>query len=148
MDVRIWGVVEDRLIEICVASHEADEGLRIEGLPEDRVRTTTDRVRAALLNSGLAREVPRTEIRLVPPVRAGRTSDLDLALAVALLARADQLGVRPRWIVANGRLGLDGSVHAARVTEQLTLQDIVDSFACQTPSVESQRMFAIEESHE
>ena len=132
MDVRVWAVVEDRLIEICVAPGRGEGGLRIEGLPEDRVRTTADRVRAALLNSGLLVEVPGVEIRLVPSV-SGRTFDLDLAVALAVLARADLLGAPLRWIVANGRLGLDGAVYADEVTAGVALGDVVRSLACQTP---------------
>jgi hypothetical protein len=83
--VRVWGVVEDRLIEVRVEPAESDAGLRVEGIPEDRARTTADRVRAALINSGLVREVPAAVVTLEPNLRAGRTSELDVSIALALL---------------------------------------------------------------
>ncbi len=142
MDVRIWGVVENRLIEVCVSRKADQGGLQIEGLPEDRTRTTADRIRAAVVNSGIAAEVPAVAVRLEPPLSGGRTSNLDLVIALGILARRDLLGARLRWIVADGRLGLDGTIYAEDVTEPLMLREVVQSFACQTPLVESEHMFA------
>ncbi len=141
MDVRIWGVVDDRLIEICATWDSNSDGVRIEGLPEDRCRTTADRIRAALLNSGVLTEVPPVAIRVEPSLSAGRTSDLDLPVALGVLVAANSLRLRLRWIVSTARLGLDGAVYAEGVTEPLSLTDVVRGLSCQTPLVKSAHMF-------
>lgn len=140
MDVRVWGVVEDRLIELRVEPATSAVGIRIEGLPEGRARTTAERVRAALVNSGLVREAPPVSIRLQPGVPAGSTTDLDLALALAVLAGPGMLGTGLRWVLATGRLGLDGTVHAAGLTDRTTLADVVGSL-CHTPVIGFEHMF-------
>ncbi len=139
MDVRVWGVVEDRLIELRVEPLVSEGGLQITGLPERITRTTADRVRAALLNSGLLPESPPVAIHLEPTVQPGATSDLDLALALAVLIQAGMIGAGLRWVLAIGRLGLDGAVHAG-LPERATLADVVRSL-CRTRVVESERMF-------
>ncbi|MEO8424648.1 MAG: magnesium chelatase domain-containing protein [Actinomycetota bacterium] len=110
MDVRVWGTVDDRLIELRAEPGGAGSGIHIEGLPHGRARTTGDRVRAAIVNSGLLPREPAGVIRLDPPIAVGATSDLDLPIALAALA---QLGVirQVGWIFAGGRLGLDGRIH-------------------------------------
>ena len=138
MDVRIWGVVDDRLFEV-VAIRAADDGLEIEGLPEDRRRTTKDRVRAALINSQLLENVLGLRLCLKPSVTASPTSDLDLPLALAILLSVGVLGDGLRSILATGRLGLDGSVFAHDLPQATTLQDVV-AHLCHTPLVESEHM--------
>ncbi len=140
MGVRVWGVVGDRLIELRAEPATSGAGIRVEGLPEERTRTTADRVRAALVNSGLVRDVPPVAIRLEPPVRAGTTSDLDLALALAVLAGVGVIGSGLGWILATGRLGLDGTVHARGLTARTTLAGVVGSL-CQTPVLGFEHMF-------
>jgi predicted ATPase with chaperone activity len=137
---RVWGVVEDRLVEVRISPAPSDAGFAIEGLPDDRTRTTADRVRAALLSSGLVAEAPSVALRLEPAVGAGPTSDLDLALALAALAHFGLVGVGLRWIMATGRLGLDGTVFAPGIADRPGLGDVVRTL-CHTPVVESEHMF-------
>jgi hypothetical protein len=136
--VHVWGEVQNRLIEVRASSRAAGTGLRIEGLPAGR-RRTADRVRAALINAGVVFEAPDAVIRLKPVIRAGPTGDLDVALAVAALASAGVIGGGLRWILATGRLRLDGAVHETEVT----LGDVVARL-CQTPLLVSERMFESE----
>ncbi len=121
----MWGVVEDRLIELCVEPATDGRGFALEGLPVGRTRSTGDRVRAALINSGLLREVPPVALRLEPPVGGGATSSLDLAVALAVLASTGAIGAGLRWILATGRLGLDGTVHSPDLEEVTPLVRIV-----------------------
>ena len=130
MDVRVWGVAGDRLIEVRVEPLAGEAGMRILGLSDKRARTTADRVRAALVNSGLVQKAPTLTIRLQPPVLAGTTSDLDLALALAALAGAGVLEAGLRWVLASGRLGLDGTVHARGLSER---RSRMSSGRCVTP---------------
>jgi predicted ATPase with chaperone activity len=124
MDVRVWGVVDDRLVEVLV--QPGSDGIRIAGLPDHRARTTADRVRAALINSGVVRSVPLVTVRLHPEMVAGTTGELDLPVALAVLARSGVLGAGLRWLLAVGRLGLDGAVYAQGV-ERLRLEEVVTS---------------------
>jgi len=128
MAVRVWGVAGDRLVEV----HISRGVPRIEGLPPDRERTTRDRVRAALINSGLLQEVPPVMIQLEPPIRSGATDQLDLAIALAVLGEAGLPGKGFRWILATGRLGLDGCVFSpllsklpSNVTVVTVLEELV-----------------------
>lgn len=139
MGCRVWGVVEDRLVEVRVASETGDAGFAIDGLPDDRTRTTADRVRAALLNSGLVSEAPPVSLNLEPAVGKA-TSELDLALALAALAHCGLVGRGLRWILATGRLGLDGAVFTSGLSDHPALADLVRTL-CHTPVVESERMF-------
>jgi len=134
----VWGMAEDRLIEITASPEPGASGLRVEGLPPRRSRTTADRVRAALLNSGVLAEVPAGVLRLEPAVAAGETWELDLSLALAMLAQAGVVGAGLGWILASGRLGLDGAVHASEAGP-MDLAEVVRS--CQTPPVVSEQMF-------
>jgi predicted ATPase with chaperone activity len=131
-------VVEERLIEVRVSP--ASDGFALDGLPADRTRTTSDRIRAALLNTGLLSEAPSVTVHLEPAVVAGPTHDLDLALALATLAHHEIVGAGLGWILATGRLGLDGTVFAPDLSDRPTLAEVVRTL-CQTPLVESERMF-------
>ncbi len=144
MGVRVWGLVDDRLIELLVEPPAGDAGIRILGLSDKRARTTADRVRAALVNSGLVQEAPPLTIRLQPPVLAGTAGELDLALAMAALAGAGVLEAGLRWVLASGRLGLEGTVHARELAERTSLADVIASL-CHTPVVRFEHMFEREE---
>jgi magnesium chelatase family protein len=79
------------------------------GLPDSMLRETRDRVRAAIINSGLAWPHTRITISLSPASLPKRGSCSDLAIALAILAAA---GVIPADATAGvlflGELGLDG----------------------------------------
>jgi hypothetical protein len=91
------------------------------------------------VNSGLVSEAPGTAIHVMPPLDAGPTADLDLPIALAGLASGNVLGEELRWILASGRLGLDGSIKAADLPGRVTLADVVSS--CQTPLLGFERRF-------
>jgi len=137
--VRVWGVAGDRLVEVLV--EPGSEGIRVVGLPLDRGRTTADRVRAALVNSGLVRCSLSAAVRLDPALPGGgATSDLDLPIALGVLAHLGALDTKVRWLMATGRLGLDGIVHAEKLGERISLADVL-AFACHTPAVGFEHVF-------
>lgn len=140
MDLRVWGVVEDRLIEVRTGSGGGEPGLRIEGLPPARTRTTADRLRAAILNCGLVPDVPSVRLWVEPPIGDDPTAELDLPLALGVLARAGVVGVGLRSILATGRLGLDGSVYVRGASGKTSLGEVVE-WLCRTPRVPYERMF-------
>jgi hypothetical protein len=131
--VRVWGLAGDRLVEVAACPGDT---LRIEGLPPGRARSTADRLRAALVNAGVVDEVPGALVTLDPPMRAGPSADLDLPIAISLLLRGAGAG----WILAVGRLGLDGAVCVDGLEERVTVADVV-RVVCQTHGVRFEQMF-------
>ena len=95
------------------------------GLPDAAVRESRDRVRAALLSSGLPWPRHRVTVNLAPSgVRKGG-SGLDLPIAVGLLVATEAV---PAASVAGvafvGELGLDGSLR--HVPGTIALADCID----------------------
>lgn len=81
------------------------------GQPDTSCREARDRVRAAILSSGLEWPARRVTVNLapggVPKIGAG----LDLAIAIGLLAASDQIpSAAVETVGGLGELGLDGSV--------------------------------------
>jgi magnesium chelatase family protein len=86
-------------------------GFTIVGLPDAAVRESRDRVRAALLSSGLPWPLRRVTVNLAPSgVRKGGAG-LDLAVAVGVLVATGQLPPDCTETLAFcGELGLNGSL--------------------------------------
>ena len=86
-------------------------GFTIVGLPDAAVRESRDRVRAALLSSGLPWPLRRTVVNLAPSgVRKGGAG-LDLPIAVGLLVAAGELSPEcTDGLSFCGELGLNGSL--------------------------------------
>ncbi|WP_433432012.1 ATP-binding protein [Nonomuraea sp. CA-141351] len=86
-------------------------GFQLAGLPDGTAAAVRDRVRAAILNSGLAWPDQQVTVTVLPSGIPAYGSSLDLAIAVAILA-AD--GTIPTERLTNtaflGELGLDGSI--------------------------------------
>jgi hypothetical protein len=85
-------------------------GYEIHGIPDAALRESRDRIRAAVLNSGLAWPDQRITINIAPHSPA-LDSNLDLAIAAGILASTGQLdpGALDRFAYI-GELGLEGSV--------------------------------------
>jgi magnesium chelatase family protein len=83
----------------------------IVGLPDASCREARDRVRAAILSSGLSWPAKRVTVNLAPSGLRKAGAGLDLPIAMALLVADGQV---PAEMVADcafvGELGLDGSV--------------------------------------
>src|ERR1700735_5307280 len=84
-------------------------GFTIVGLPDAAVRESRDRVRAALLSSGLPLAPRRVTVNLAPSgVRKGGAG-LDLAIAVGVLVATGELPASATTGLAFcGELGLNG----------------------------------------
>jgi magnesium chelatase family protein len=94
------------------------------GLPDASCREARDRVRAAILSSGLQWPKRRMTVNLAPTGVRKSGAALDLPIAVALLAADGQLGADCiAGISFLGELGLDGSIR--RVPGVLPLVDAV-----------------------
>ena len=88
-------------------------GYSIVGLPDTSCRESRDRVRAALLSSGLAWPAQRITVNLAPSGVRKAGAGLDLAIAVGLLVASGQIELPADALARRGfigELGLDGSV--------------------------------------
>ena len=87
----------------------------IVGLPDKAVSEAKERVRAALVASGLALPARRITINLAPADLPKEGSHYDLPIALGLMAA---IGAMPHDALAGftvlGELGLDGSIAAGR----------------------------------
>ena len=100
-------------IEVKVETHLSNglPGFAIVGLPETAVKESKERVRSAIINSGLEFPARRITVNLAPadlPKAGGR---YDLAIALSILLASDQI---PEKSLSNtevlGELALDGSL--------------------------------------
>ena len=86
-------------------------GFTIVGLPDATCREARDRVRAALLSSGLSWPNQRITVNLAPAGLRKEGSGLDLPIAIGVLVAARQIPPdRVEGLGFVGELGLDGSV--------------------------------------
>ena len=102
-------------IPVAVEVHVSNglPGFTVVGLPDAAVRESRDRVRAALLSTGLPWPLRRVTVNLAPSgVRKGGAG-LDLPIAVGLLVAAGELPpASVDGLAFAGELGLDGSLRA------------------------------------
>ncbi len=86
-------------------------GFQIVGSPDTSCRESRDRVRAAVLSSGLSWPNRRITVNLAPSGLRKHGAGLDLAIAIALLVADDQLPADAveRYAFV-GELGLDGTL--------------------------------------
>lgn len=95
------------------------------GQPDGACREARDRVRAAVLSSGLSWPQNRITVNLAPAALRKAGASLDLAIAVGVLVATSQLdpaGVAERSFL--GELGLDGSLR--RFTGAVPLVDALE----------------------
>ena len=85
------------------------------GLPDRAIRESRERVRAALLNSGLDFPQKRLTVNLAPAHVRKAGPSFDLAIAVGLLAASDQIPADrlPEYALA-GELSLSGELRPVR----------------------------------
>jgi magnesium chelatase family protein len=95
--------------------------LRLVGLPDAAVREAGDRVRTAIVTSGLDWPQERVVVNLAPADLPKAGTSFDLPLAIAVLAATGQLPVRAlRHTWACGEVGLDGTVRAVPGVHPIT----------------------------
>ena len=105
--------VEGRPVRVEVHVSSGLPGFTVVGLPDTTCREARDRVRAALMSSGLKWPNARMTVNLAPPGLRKVGAGLDLAIAAGLLAASEQIPVGSlagRAFV--GEVGLDGSVRS------------------------------------
>lgn len=99
-----------RPVRVEVAVHRGLPSFTIIGLPDSAAREARERIRAALVNSGLEFPLQRIVVNLSPARGPMSTPALDLPIAVALLSASGQLELGElRSAAFVGELALDGS---------------------------------------
>ncbi len=103
--------VDGRLVRVEVCVSRGLPGYTVVGLPDAAGRESRERVRAALLSSNLAYPQTRVTVNLAPAAVRKSGAGLELAIALGILAAADELPAGALDDVAVlGELGLDGRV--------------------------------------
>src|SRR5580693_3066858 len=88
-------------------------GFTIVGLPDAAVRESRDRVRAALLSSGLPWPMRRVTVNLAPSGVRKAGAGLDLPIAIGLLVASGELeAAAVAGCAFVGELGLDGTLRS------------------------------------
>ena len=103
--------VEGRPVSVEVHVSNGLPGYTVVGLPDTACRESRDRVRAALLSSGVAWPMKRVTVNLAPSDLRKSGAGLDLAIAVGLLVASELL--EPAAVQGCGflgELGLDGTL--------------------------------------
>jgi len=105
--------IEARAVDVQVQVAPGLPAFNIVGLPDKAVSEAKERVRAALVASGLALPARRITVNLAPADLPKEGSHYDLPIALGLMAA---IGAVPQDAVAGftvlGELGLDGSIAA------------------------------------
>ena len=105
--------VEGRPVAVEVHVSAGLPAFTVVGLPDAAVRESRDRVRAALLSSGLPWPRQRVTVNLAPGGLRKTGAGLDLPMAVGVLVASEALPTRVVDDVGFvGELGLDGSLRA------------------------------------
>lgn len=103
--------VEGRAVTVEVHVSTGLPAFQIVGLPDEACRESRDRVRAAVLSSGLAWPSCRVTVNLAPSNQRKGGSGLDLAIAVGFLAANGQVPVEQiEGLGFLAELGLDGTL--------------------------------------
>jgi magnesium chelatase family protein len=101
--------VEGKLIEVEVDISNGLPHFAIVGLPDSSVRESSERVRAAIKNSGQSFPMNRITVNLAPADLRKEGASFDLAIAAGILSTTGQLTLPDNCLVL-GELSLDGGI--------------------------------------
>ncbi|MCU1353463.1 MAG: Mg2+ chelatase family protein [Acidimicrobiales bacterium] len=104
--------VDGRPVTVEVHVSNGLPAFAVVGLPDASCREARDRVRSALLSSGLAWPHQRITVNLAPSGTRKGGSGLDLAIAVGVAVASEQVDASLAGLGFIGELGLDGTVRA------------------------------------
>lgn len=103
--------IEGQIIETEIDIQRGLPQFHIVGLPDSAVRESTERVRAAIRNSGFEFPLSRITVNLAPAGIRKEGPALDLAIALGILLTSGQWKAPdPEPVLIIGELALDGSV--------------------------------------
>jgi magnesium chelatase family protein len=111
-------------------------GFTVVGLPDAAVRESRDRVRAALLSSGLTWPLRRVTVNLAPSGLRKGGAGLDLPIAIGVLVASGEVDPdRIEGMAFIGELGLDGSLRGVPGT--VVLAEALKQFRLVVPAESS-----------
>jgi len=121
-------------IHVSVEVHVSNglPGFTVVGLPDAAVRESRDRVRAALLSSGLSWPLRRVTVNLAPSGMRKGGAGLDLPIAIGVLVASGELA--PHHVdgfAFVGELGLDGSLRGVPGT--VVLAEVLGRYTLVVP---------------
>ncbi len=103
--------VDGKQVSVEVHVSNGLPGFTVVGLPDAAIREARDRVRAALLSSGLPWPLRRVTVNLAPSGMRKGGSGLDLPIAIGVLVASGELEPSAvEGMAFVGELGLDGSL--------------------------------------
>ena len=135
-------------------------GFTVVGQPDEVCRESRDRVRAALLSSGLPWPTRRVTVNLAPTGDRKSGACLDLAIAIGLLAAQEIINVDALGKFAFiAELGLDGSLRSVRGVTPLVLAladrmtivapgNLNEASAARSSELDQQQIFSATSLHE
>jgi magnesium chelatase family protein len=104
-----------RPVEVQVHVGRQQERFKLSGLPDTAVREAKDRVRAAVMSSGIKFPNRTVTVNLAPAHLPKSGTDFDLPIALGVLAASGEIPRAGRVVVV-GELALDGSVRSGPST--------------------------------
>ena len=104
--------LESTLVDVEVDISRGLPSQIIVGLPDAAVRESSERVRAALVNSGLIHPRARLTVNLAPADLRKEGPAYDLPIAVGILLATEQVGADLSSAGLVGELSLDGRVRS------------------------------------
>ena len=118
MVLHTWGFVQSRPDSPWVKVElRAEPGavFRVSGLPYAAALSSLARIRSALQSMDVRWPGKALTLHVHPALRAGEINELDVPVALALLAIRQSLGPKSlSGLVSSGMLGLDGETQLAR----------------------------------
>jgi magnesium chelatase family protein len=104
-----------RPVEVQVHVGRQNDQFKLSGLPDTAVREAKDRVRAAVMSSGIQFPNRTVTVNLAPAHLPKSGTDFDLPIALGVLAASKEIPPTGRVVVV-GELALDGSVRSGAGT--------------------------------
>ncbi|MFQ5523475.1 MAG: YifB family Mg chelatase-like AAA ATPase [Acidimicrobiia bacterium] len=104
-----------RPVEVEVHVGRQHETFKLSGLPDTAVREAKDRVRAAVVSSGIDFPNRTVTVNLAPAHLPKAGTDYDLPIALGVLAASGEIP-KPNGVIVVGELALDGAVRAGAST--------------------------------
>lgn len=99
-------------VEVEVHVGRQHESFKLSGLPDTAVREAKDRVRAAILSTGVKFPNRTVTVNLAPAHIPKAGTDYDLPIALGVLAASSEMP-NPGGAIVTGELALDGKVRSA-----------------------------------
>lgn len=99
-------------VDVEVHVGRQSESFKLSGLPDTAVREAKDRVRAAVVSTGIRFPNRTVTVNLAPAHLPKAGTDYDLPIALGVLAASAEMP-SPRGAIVTGELALDGKVRSA-----------------------------------